>query len=152
MKFLKLSMLALITVLAIALTGCGGESSSSSTDLGSPDDFVGVWEWTTSEGDADASVTTEEIAELKANGLTVKMIICADNTVVYDSMGDIDNGKWSTSNGTHINFEFPSGEMNGHLEDGVLKAFFSNGDETYALTNEVVPDTAADYVSSNPTS
>ena len=93
-----LSIDALLTVLCIALVGCGGGAPQEEKDIAA--NFYGEWEYIAAEG--DDPIDEEAVADMKELGLTFKVILAEDGTWAFTAVDDevIVSGTWEAQSET----------------------------------------------------
>ncbi|MCR4871759.1 MAG: hypothetical protein K5859_10770 [Atopobiaceae bacterium] len=93
-----LSIVALLTVLCIALVGCGGGAPQEEKDIAA--NFYGEWEYIAAEG--DDPIDEESAADMKELGLTFKIILAEDGTWAFTAVDDevIVSGTWEAQSET----------------------------------------------------
>ena len=93
-----LSIVALLTVLCIALVSCGGGAPQEEKDIAA--NFYGEWEYIAVEG--DDPIDEDTAADMKELGLTFKVILAEDGTWAFTAVEDevIVSGTWEAQSET----------------------------------------------------
>ena len=106
--------------LCLALAACGGSSAPSETDLAElRDEFVGTWELVSMESDA-TTLGEDEVDSMAEAGMLVTLDLDEDGDLIYNEVGDQQDGSWSVTDEATLSFELGGSKIKVPYEDDLL--------------------------------
>ncbi len=138
-----LAIAAFAFALCLALVGCGGSGSGDkSADYKKA--VVGTWELTEITGASD-----DDMAMMKAFGLTVEMAFAEDGTFKIGMLGETINGTWEAPSAGKVVMKADGDSIEATIEDGVLSAEVEGDSMKLKKSSDEVKDLTAAASSSD---
>ena len=130
MKMKVFALIAGALALCLALVGCGGGSKADPKKA-----FIGTWELTEISG-----ATEDDMALLKAFGMTVEAAFAEDGTFKLGMFGENLEGTWNAKSADKITLTVEGDSLEGTLKDGKLNFTIDGDGMTFKKTTDEVKD------------
>ena len=138
-----LAVAAFAFALCLALVGCGGSGGGDkSADYKKA--VVGTWELTEITGASD-----DDMAMMKAFGLTVEMAFAEDGTFKIGMLGETIDGTWEAPSAGKVVMKADGDSIEATIEDGVLSAEVEGDSMKLKKSSDEVKDLTAAASSSD---